>query len=142
VTPAAAWGYHQVFPSRSDPMARWLLAFSLSLLFLAACTDQTTTSVDLTGMWTASAVESSVVLSLVEAGAEVSGSGTYWRFVNPPTGTFTVSGTYDSPTATLTFRYDDGRVSHYVGTVRDPDHVAGLETFEAGGSDSLAFVRQ
>jgi len=123
-------------------MSRLLPAVFLALLFLTACTEQTTPPGNLTGLWTASAVESSVVLTLVESGAAVSGSGTYWRFVNPPTGTLTVGGTYDSPTATLTFRYDDGRVSQYTGAVRDPDHMAGIETFEGGGTDSLAFVRQ
>jgi hypothetical protein len=121
-------------------MCRWILA--LSLMLVPACTEQTTAPGDLTGLWTASAVESSVVLTLVESGAAISGSGTYWRFLNPPTGTLTVSGTYDPPTATLTFRYDDGRVSQFVGTTGDSDHLSGRETFEGEASDSLAFVRQ
>jgi hypothetical protein len=121
-------------------MSRLLLV--VPLLLLAACVDQTTPPGDLTGMWTASALESSTVLTLVESGAAIAGTGTYWRFVNPPTGTLKVSGTYDPPTATLELRYDDGRVSTYVGIVRDPDHMAGRETFEGGGTDSLAFVRQ
>jgi hypothetical protein len=109
---------------------------------LLGCSDTVAPSADLSGTWLASHVESSVTLVLQQSGSTITGSGTYWRFVNPPSGTLTVTGTYARPEVTLTFRYDDGRVSQYAGRVRGDSDIVGAETFSAGGTDSLAFVRQ
>jgi hypothetical protein len=97
---------------------------------------------DLDGTWVASAVESSVSISLVQLGEVVSGSGEYHRFVNPPNGTITVTGAYAHGTATLTLQYDTGVVTRFVGLLPNPGHLVGIETGPGGLADTLSFAKQ
>jgi hypothetical protein len=114
----------------------------LPLTALLSCTDELAPALTLNGTWLASHVESSTVLTLTQLGTSVTGSGTYWRFINPPSGTLAVTGSYTRPQVTLSFRYDDGRTSQYTAVVEGSGRMAGLEVFSGGGSDSLVFARQ
>jgi hypothetical protein len=114
----------------------------LPLAALLGCGETTAPAVDLSGTWLATQVEASTTVTLIQNGTAVTGSGTYWRFINPPSGTLTIRGTYSAPELTLTFRYDDGRTSEYTGVVRGAGTINGRETYQGGATDSLAFVRQ
>lgn len=121
-------------------MRRALLALPLAAL-LGCGGGLLAPRADLTGTWSAQRVESSTTLILVQVGDSVAGSGSYYRFINPPTGTMTVVGTYANALVSLTIRYDTGTTTHFVGVVEDPMHMAGAETYPGGTTDSLEFAR-
>ena len=120
-------------------MRRALLVLPAALLL--ACADEAGPASDLTGRWTAQQVEASEVLDLVQRGRLLSGAGTYYRFINPPSSTFTVTGTYDRPDVVLSIHYDTGQTTTFQGVVAGPSRLAGVETYPGGGSDTLAFQR-
>ena len=97
---------------------------------------------DLSGSWATFQVESSTTLSLVQQGSAVVGSGQFYRFINPPTGTLTVSGTVQHAQVSLTFVYSTGVTTHFAGALTDPLHLVGVETYPGGTTDSLAFARR
>lgn len=97
---------------------------------------------DISGTWLATAVESGTTLHLTQSGTAITGMGTWFRFINPPTGTLTVTGTYIRPHAVLTLQYDNGLTTQFTAAVTDASHLAGVEVFPAGATDSLTFVRQ
>jgi hypothetical protein len=113
----------------------------LTLVGGIGCSEAVSPTTDLTGMWSAGGFETEVVLTLMQDGMHVTGSGSFTRFINPPKGSFTIAGTYAPPQVTLTFSYDDGVTTHYVGTVRGADSIIGAETFPGGEVDSLALTR-
>ena len=113
----------------------------LALIGTIGCSDAVSPKSDLTETWSAGNFETVVVLTLVQDGMNITGSGSFTRFINPPSGSFTITGTYTSPQVTLTFGYDDGVTTHYVGTVRGTDSIIGAETFPGGQVDSLALAR-
>ncbi len=121
-------------------MRRALLALPLAAL-LGCGGGLLAPPANLSGTWTAQHVESSTTLTLVQVGDSVAGSGSYYRFINPPTGTLTVSGTYANALVSLTIRYDTGTTTHFVGVVEDPTHMGGVETYPGGTTDSLEFAR-
>ena len=82
-----------------------------------------------------------MVLTLAQDGANITGSGRFTRFIIPPRGSFVITGAYTPPQAILTFSYDDGVTTEYVGTVRGTDSIIGAETFPGEGVDSLALTR-
>jgi hypothetical protein len=114
----------------------------LSAVILLGCAEEVAPVSDVSGAWTARHVESSILLRLVETGREVTGTGTYFRFVNPPSGTLTATGSYTAPRLSLTFTYDTGVLTQYVGTVHGADSIVGVETFPGGTTDSLVFARR
>lgn len=122
-------------------MRRALLALPLAAL-LGCGGGPLAPAVNLSGTWSAQHVESSTTLTLVQVGDSVSGSGSYFRFINPPTGTLTVSGTCANARVSLTIRYDTGTTTRFVGVVEDAAHMAGVETYPGGATDSLAFARR
>jgi hypothetical protein len=122
-------------------MRRSLIASSVAIL-LGCSNGVLAPPANLTGTWSAHWVESSTTLSLVQLGDSIAGSGQYFRFINPPTGTIAVAGSYARPLVSLTFRYDTGITTHFVGVVGDATHMAGIETFPGGTTDSLAFERR
>jgi len=121
---------------------RRFLPAAVIAVFLGCSRSTLAPAADLTGVWLALGVESSTTLTLVQVGDSVAGSGAYFRFINPPTGAFTVTGTYARPLVSLTFRYDTGVTTHFAGVAQDPTHFAGMETSSGGATDSLSFEKQ
>ena len=131
----------------SSPRSRFASLHRLGLLALAAgtlaaCDDGLAPVADLSGEWVATRVESSVELDLAQHGTRVSGTGTWQKFINPPSGNLAADGTYLDNRLSLALRYDDGQTSRYTAVVVDPDHMVGSETYDGGATDSLTFVKQ
>jgi hypothetical protein len=117
----------------------WIL-----LGFLVSCTNGLGPAADVSGAWTTSRVEFSMTLNLVEHGTTVTGSGTSWAFIYPPTRQFSVAGSYSRPDLRLTFADDSGVIRGFTARVEDMRHMLGVETLPSGNtaSDTLLFVRQ
>lgn len=122
-------------------MRRALMSLAVPIL-LGCRSTEPVPLLDLSGSWAAQQVESSTTLSLVQLGDSVSGTGQYYRFINPPNGTIAVSGTYAHSLVTLTFVYSTGVTTHFVGTVPDRVDLVGVETYPGGTTDSLLFERR
>lgn len=120
-------------------MRHALLALPLALLL--ACSDGPTPPTDLSGTWTAHWPESADVIVLSQHGSLLTGTGTYYRFINPPSGTIVLTGTYGRPQLALTLKYDTGLTTHFAGAVLDAFHLVGIETFPGGQTDTLRFER-
>jgi hypothetical protein len=127
-----------VEPRLGRPFAR--LAIPCALLL--GCADSVAPTQDVTGTWVAAQVESITSIDLTQHGTAVGGTGTYWRFVNPPTGTLTITGTYVPPILRVTLAYDNGATATYTARALDGVHLEGTANFGGGIVDSLAFTRQ
>jgi|GraSoiStandDraft_55_1057291.scaffolds.fasta_scaffold15350_4 hypothetical protein len=113
----------------------------LSLGVLLGCGNGLSPAGGVTGKWTASRVELSSTLELLQFGGSVSGTGSTTSFIFPPTTTFSIAGTYSRPHLELTFSNNGTVISHFTGTVQDATHMTGVET-SGGGTDTLIYVRQ
>jgi hypothetical protein len=113
----------------------------LSLGVLLGCGNGLDPAGGVTGKWAASRVEFSSTLELLQFSSSVSGTGSTWSFIYPPTTTFSIAGTYSRPHLELTFSNNGTVISHFTGTVQDANHLIGVETRSAG-SDTSMYVRQ
>jgi hypothetical protein len=113
----------------------------LSLGLLLGCGNGLGPAGGVTGKWTASRVEFSSTLELLQFGGSVSGIGSTWSFIYPPTTTFSIAGIYSRPHLELSFSNYGTVISHFTGTVQDATHMISVET-TSGGSDTLMYVRQ
>ena len=111
-------------------------------LALAGCSDPTGPGVGIDGTWVAYQVESSTTLTLHRDGGAVTGTGTYFRNINPPSGAIEVSGTLFRDHLSLTLRYDTGVTTQFSAEVKRSGKLSGTETFPGGWKASLTFVRQ
>jgi hypothetical protein len=122
--------------SRSLPMRRARVLPILLLVF--GCGNHLGPTNDLGGSWAAtfSFPGSSLVLTLSQQGAGITGTGTY-EMEAGGAGALQVVGTYHMPSVNLSLHYDYGGDHAYVGTVQDGGHIAGaLDNF------SLPLVRR
>ena len=120
-------------------MPRMLVFLSLGVL--VGCQDGVGPFGDISGTWRANRVEYSLTLVLVQRGSSVTGTGDSWAFVNPPTATYAVAGTYVFPRLTLTLTGSDSTASQLTATIKDARHMIGVQhvgTF----ADTLVFVKQ
>ena len=110
----------------------------LILLLILGCGDGLGPAADLSGTWAAtySFPGSSLVLTLTQVGASITGTGTYQMEAGPG-GTLQVVGTYHRPSFKLTLHFDGAQDQAYVGTVQDGSHITG-----ALGTFSLPLVRR
>jgi hypothetical protein len=119
------------------PMRVGLVLLATTLL---GCTDRTAGT--LNGVWRADnqVVGSSIVLSIVERGTAISGSGTY-QFEAGRSGTLQVAGSYQQSEVRLTLSYDFGQSGNYVGRVEGGTHMSGTMAWSTGLQNSLTFSR-
>jgi hypothetical protein len=68
-----------------------------------------------------------MTLNLVEHGTTVTGTGTSWAFIYPPTRQFSVAGSYSRPDLRLTFADDSGVIRGFTARVEDLRHMLGVE---------------
>ena len=112
------------------------------LLVLAGCSNATGPGFGIDGTWVAYGPEWSTVITLNQRGSMVTGTGSYSRNINPPTGTIEISGTAFHNSLDLTFRYDTGVTTQYSAHLESSGQISGTETLPGGGMGSLTFVRQ
>jgi len=118
------------------------LLIGITLLGVAACSDHVTQPFfTVSGAWTVVRPDNTFILTLSETGTQVTGTGTYFRNINPSTGTMTAVGEFVAPHLTMTVTDDQGNVFMFAGDVRDTDHIPGIETVAGVGSDSLTLIR-
>ena len=114
----------------------------LILLLLSGCGNGLGPAGDLSGTWAATFPfpGSSLVLTLTQFGAGVTGTGTYVMEAGPG-GSVQVVGTYHKPSVSLTLHFNLGTYHKpneaYVGTLLDDSHITG-----ALGTFSLPLVRR
>lgn len=119
------------------------LMSALACIALLGCTaSEAPLPADISGTWGTSQVEASNTIHLTQNGTAISGTGTYFRNINPPTGTLTVTGSYIRPHVVLTLQFDDGTTAQFAGAAADVSHLTGSVAFNGGAADSMTFVRQ
>ncbi len=108
------------------------------LVLTFGCTANLGPANSLSGTWVASYSfpGSSLVLSLNQQDASITGSGTY-AIEAGRAGTLRVVGSYRTPNLSLTLHYDSLGDGGYVGTLQDASHITG-----ALNGYSVPLVRQ
>lgn len=124
----------------------FLCALSSTLMACSAVQTATEAQPSIDGTWKEQ-VQSRLpgirgdVIELHSTGTQVSGTGSYSMEAGP-SGTLSISGSYQAPNVTLTITRDRGMVATYQAKLIDATHMRGTMRYENFGSYEKTFVRQ
>jgi len=116
---------------------------ALALCCASGCRDVLAAGPDVTGAWQTDTPDFGYTLQLHQSGATVTGNGTAFGNINPPTRTLTVTGSSTTRGVTLTLSLSDSTTVLFQGQIEARNDTTVLTGTEhtAGGDGMLTFLR-